>query len=206
MTNAESRAHGELRQHAEFTIRGGTSPASQGWTIGTSALTLLHSLASNPTTAGDALKLLHELQVHQVELDLQHEHMEETRRELEQSAFHHAELYNFAPVACFTVDITGKIVEGNFTAARMMGLGGDDLGGRNVNSLVSPDSLAPLLVMLQQVIRTGAHQACTCRANSGIAGSGWLEVVASASPRGPNCLLGVIHSSDPKNDNHNHQA
>lgn len=201
-TTDKSRAHGQLRQHAEFKIRGGTTPVSQGWTIGTSALTLLHSLASDPTTASDALKLLHELQVHQVELDLQHEHMEEDRRELAQSAHRYTELYDFAPFAYFTVNSAGKIAEGNFSAARMLGVERDDLGGCNVNTLVAPDSLPLLLSMLQQVSSTGLRQACTCRAGAGMAGTGWLEVVASVSPSAQCCLVGIIESSDPNKRNH----
>ena len=195
-TTDESHSHAQLRQNAEFKIRGGIAPGTQGWTIGTSALTLLHSLASNSTTASDALKLLHELQVHQVELDLQHEHMEENRRELENSTHHYAELYDFAPVAYFTVDTAGKIVEGNFAAARMLGVERDDMGGHCVDSLVAPDSRPPLLALLQQVGGTGLRLSCTCRTGAGITGSKWLEVVASASPRGPHCLLIVMDLSD----------
>ena len=195
-TTDESHSHAQLRQNAEFKIRGGIAPETQGWTIGTSALTLLHSLASDPTTASDALKLLHELQVHQVELDLQHEHMEESRRELEQSAHRYAELYDFAPVAYFTVDSAGKIVEGNFTAARMLGVERDDLGGRSVDSLVAPDNRPSLLALLQQVSSTGLRLSCTCRAGPGMTGSKWLEVVASASPRGPHRLMIVMDLSE----------
>lgn len=71
-----------LRQRAEGRLEEGMAPATLGWSTGTGALTLLHRLAGDPASAGDALKLLHELQVHQVELDLQHEQMEQQLLEL----------------------------------------------------------------------------------------------------------------------------
>lgn len=182
----ETRTYVQLRQHAEGKIQAGIAPGTRGWAIGTAALTLLHSLASNPDTAGDALKLLHELQVHQVELDLQHEHMEEDRRELEQLAGHYADLYDFAPVAYFAVDGAGRIVEGNPAAARMLGVERDELGGRGIDSLVAPDSGPALRALLEQAHSSGLR--CRCRAQA-CDGSGWLEVAAIASPRGQRCLV-----------------
>ena len=65
----------QLRQAAEDSLKQGTTPPTKGWSISADALALLYRLASNPDSAGDALKLLHELQAHQVELDLQHEQL-----------------------------------------------------------------------------------------------------------------------------------
>jgi hypothetical protein len=72
----------ELRQHAESRLQEGEAPKTLGWSSSAQALSLLHRLASDPASAADALKLLHELQVHQVELDLQHEQMEQQLLEL----------------------------------------------------------------------------------------------------------------------------
>ena len=106
-TPEESLTHAQLRQRAELRLRGGIAPPTQGWTIGAASLSLLHRLASDPATAADALKLLHELQVHQVELDLQHEHMDEERQAQEQSANRLADLFISAPIAYFVVNSTG---------------------------------------------------------------------------------------------------
>lgn len=193
-TLAQTRTHVQLRQTAETRLKSGIAPGTQGWAPGAAALTLLHSLASNPATAGDALKLLHELQVHQVELDLQHEHMEEDRRELEQSALRYAELYDNAPVAYFTVDGTGRIIEGNLAAARMLDAERDHLGGLAIDSLAAPDSRPALLALLGEARSSSGRHSCTARAG-GAAGSGWLQVVASASPRGHSCQVVVIDVS-----------
>jgi len=193
-TTDDTHTHVQLRQAAEVKIRAGIAPGTQGWTIGTTALTLLHSLASNPTTAGDALKLLHELQVHQVELDLQHEHMEEDRRELAQLADHYAELYDLAPAAYFTVDSAGGIVEGNLAAARMLNAERDELEGRDIDSLVAPASGVALRALLAQAHSSGLRQSCRAQAGNG---PGWLEVAAIASPCGESCLVVVMNETPP---------
>ena len=190
----ETPAQTRLRQSAETKIQQGMAPKTQGWALGTSALTLLYQLASNSNTAGDALKLLHELQVHQVELDLQHEHMKENQHELAQRADHYAGLYEFSPVAYFTLDSTGHIIEGNPSAARLLGARQNDLVGCSIDSLVAVDSGPALRALLEQAHSTGLR--CSCRAQAGD-GSGWLEVAAITSPRGPYCLLVATALTNP---------
>jgi PAS domain S-box-containing protein len=77
-----------------------------------------------PTVStADVKKLVHELQVHQVELEMQNEELREAQTELAQSRDAYAELYDFAPVGYLTLDCNGVIVESNQTAAIMLGVG-----------------------------------------------------------------------------------
>ena len=197
MTNLfkEPSSHSHLRQKAETSIRGGSAPATHGWTIGAASLTLLHQLASDPATASDALKLLHELQVHQVELDLQQEHINEEHQAVEQSAHRLAELYVFAPIANFMVNSEGQIAEGNFVAARLLGVERDDLESLNIVRLVAPDSRPALLALLAQVHSSGLRHSCRVQALD-TARLRWLEVIASASPNGQHCLVVIVEVSD----------
>lgn len=79
-----------------------------------------------PAPASSAEKLLHELQVHQVELEVQNESLRQTQSELEKALERnferYADLYEFAPVGYITLSPTTQIVEANLTAARMLGI------------------------------------------------------------------------------------
>ncbi len=95
----ESMEQARLRERAEARLKAGSAPPTRGWPTGVGTLQLLHELASTPESAVDALKLLHELQVHQVELDLQHEQIEITQRELAEDLARYQALYELAPLA-----------------------------------------------------------------------------------------------------------
>lgn len=102
------------------------------------ALSVLHLLASSPDTAADALALLHELQVHQVELEIQAEELRESREELEAALRRQIELYEFQPVGCFTVDAGLVVLELNRAGAAMLGMERDDACGSSLDSFLSP--------------------------------------------------------------------
>jgi PAS domain S-box-containing protein len=75
-----------------------------------------------PRTEADMRRLLHELQVHQVELETQNEELLGAREELEVSRNKYAELYDFAPVGYFTFDAHGQIREVNLAGAQLLGI------------------------------------------------------------------------------------
>jgi hypothetical protein len=79
-----------------------------------------------PANRTDALTLLHELQVHQVELDLQAQELHESRAELESTLRRQIELYDHQPVGCFAVDSRCILHELNLTGADMLGVARDE--------------------------------------------------------------------------------
>ena len=110
----------------------------------TNALAVLHALASSPDTAADALALLHELQVHQVELDLQAEELQASRIELEVALRQQTELYDFQPVACFSLDGHLVVREANRRGARMLGVERDGARGLSIGTFFTAGSLRTL--------------------------------------------------------------
>jgi PAS domain S-box-containing protein len=71
---------------------------------------------------GDAEALIHELEVHQVELEMQNDELHRAQVVIEESRSRYADLYDFAPVAYLTFDKRGLIVEANFKAAELLGV------------------------------------------------------------------------------------
>lgn len=103
-------------------MKEGTTPITGYWSIGVDALRMLHRLSNNPDNAGDALKLLHELQVHQVELDLQNEEIAANERALVEELDLYRTLYDSVPFAYFVVDLEGTVIQGNLAAAELLAL------------------------------------------------------------------------------------
>ena len=74
-----------------------------------------------PRTEKDAKRLVHELEVHQIELEMQNAELRQAQEELELSRNKYVDLYDFAPVGYFTFDKQGLILEVNLTGAKLLG-------------------------------------------------------------------------------------
>jgi PAS domain S-box-containing protein len=71
---------------------------------------------------GDADRILHELRVHQVELEMQNEELRRVALELEEANARIQEVYDMVPIGYFTVNHKGMISEVNLTGAAMLGI------------------------------------------------------------------------------------
>jgi len=131
---------------------------------------LLSKLAKETTsgtaaarTPADTQKLLHELQVHQVELEMQNEELRKARNEIEEGLEKFSDLYDFAPIGYLTLDFGGAIREANLTAASLLGLSRALLVKRRLVSFMSPADRPLFLKFLQQVFARAEHQECEVR-------------------------------------------
>ncbi len=68
-----------------------------------------------------AEKMLHELQVHQIELEMQNEELQQAHIALEESRDRYLDLFEFAPIGYFTLDAHNLIAEVNFVGAELLG-------------------------------------------------------------------------------------
>ena len=194
-SRTDSGKHARLRGDAEGRLASGTAPPARGSSTSLDALSLLHRLASSPASAGDALKLLHELQVHQVELDLQHEQIEADRRELGEELARYRALYDCAPIAYLSVGRDGTIIEANHAAAELFAVELDELRGRAIDTLLAPEDRAALQSMLQRLRGGAARQRCAARTGAGQAPRS-VRITASAHPGDGTVLLMAAAAPD----------
>ena len=153
----------QLRVKAEERLKGGNPPPARGAPTEAQSLALLHSLASSPASAGDALKLLHELQVHQVELDLQHEQAEEDRQLLDEAMQSYGKLFDAAPFGYLTLDAEGRVTEANHIAAAWLGGDREQSTGRQIEELVHAEDRLTIHELLRSLRSGGGRQKCLLR-------------------------------------------
>jgi PAS domain S-box-containing protein len=124
------------------------------------AETLVHSSATDISamTTQDVQKLIHELEVHQVELELQNERMLETQLELASSRDRFSDLYDYAPAGYLTLDSKGVIIEANLTAGNMLGVVRDSLPGMKFSDFVVSTSQDTAYLYWQKVFASAEKQ------------------------------------------------
>lgn len=101
---------------------------------------LLHASPSE-IPPQDLAELLHELQIHHVELEIQNEEFRKTQEKLEESRNRYHELYDFAPVGYITLSTDSVILESNLAADDMFGMVRSRLPGKLFQGFVFPDDL-----------------------------------------------------------------
>ena len=103
-------------------------------------------------------RLNHELQVHQVELEMQNEEMRGTQAELEDSMGRYRELYDFAPVGYVTLDKLGLIHEANLRAATLLNVSREALIGKHIQSFTDQESADALHLFFRKPLMPGVKE------------------------------------------------
>lgn len=113
----------------------------------------------------DIRQVLHELYVHQEELEMQNEELKRTHEELEESKQIFLELYEYAPVGYISFDETGKVLHANFTLASMFGSDRGSIVGKPFHSLMKTEDMDLFYLHLKDVFKSGERQICVLRLN-----------------------------------------
>ncbi len=111
-----------------------------------------HKETPSPRTQVDTQRLLHELEVHQIELEMQNAELRLARDEAEAVRERYTDLYDFAPVGYFTILANGAIRMVNLAGAALVGMERSRLVGRSFEMLFPPDLRAALNRFLDQVL------------------------------------------------------
>jgi len=116
-----------------------------------------------PLKEQDLDKLVHELEVHQVELEMQNDELLRSQAELESAKETYFELYDLAPVGYFSISEKGVILEANLTGANMLGMVPHDLRAKIFSSLIYKEDRDIYYLHRQKLFETQTPQACEMR-------------------------------------------
>jgi len=139
-------------------------------------------------------QMLHELRVHQIELEMQNEELRRAQAELDASRARYFDLYDLAPVGYCTVSEKGLILEANLTAATLLGVARGALVKQLLTRFILKEDQAIYYRHRKQLFEThstssgqaGEPQACELRMvkKDGPAFWAYLEVTAAQNAGG----------------------
>ncbi len=105
-------------------------------------------------------RIIHELAVYQIELEMQQDELLQTRAELEESLDCYTELYDFAPLGYLTLDREGVIRKVNLSGSKLLGVDRSHLTGDRFGRFITTEDLPVFNAMLERVFSTRDHSSC----------------------------------------------
>ena len=141
------------------------------------------SKARHQQSEADTQRLLHELEVHQIELEMQIEELSEARDKMEGLLEKYTDLYDFAPTGYLTFGPAGDIIEANLAASNLLEVARSNLVKRRFGLFLSATDLRVFSDFLQQAFASKARQSCEV-----------TLIVAGRSPRALD-LEGIVFAS-----------
>lgn len=114
----------------------------------------------SPVLKVDSNKLLHELQVHQIELEMQNEDLQRAYEANETALKKYTMLYDFAPMGYFTLSDDGTICELNFTGADLIGESRFTLVNSNIMLFISKKSRKTFNDFFKKIYSSKDNESC----------------------------------------------
>lgn len=108
----------------------------------------------------DIKKLLHELQVHQIELEMQNDELRQAYETAEAALKKYTLLYDLSPLGYLTLENDGSIMELNFTAADMLGERRFGVVGSNFKLYIAEESKPVFNSFFSKVFASGEKESC----------------------------------------------
>ena len=131
---------------------------------------------SPPATEEKTLRLVHELQVHQIELELQNHALLEIRAQLEQSLEKYTDLYDFSPTGYFTLTHDGTIQDVNLAGATLLATDHSHLIGKRFGLFVADQSRPGFNAFLERMQSGATREHCEVAIEDAVAPPCYLHL------------------------------
>lgn len=139
-------------------------------------------------------QMLHELRVHQIELEMQNEELRIAKAELEASRARYADLYDLAPVGYCCVGETGLILQANLTLAAFLGKSRGVLLKQAFSRIISMDDQDTYYLFRERLLATGELQFCELRLHRSDGSLFWAHLVGTTARDADARVLRIVLS------------
>ena len=154
--------------------------------------------SEHPPAEADLRRMQHELQVHQIELEIQNEELCAARAELEANLKRYQDLFDAAPVSYFTLNAEGVVVDLNLTAAKLVGLEQGRLRGRKFGSLLAETDRLAFTRILADVFSGGTKLSADLTMTHEHGKTTFVHLEASLSSDAKSCRVVLIDLTERK--------
>ncbi len=148
--------------------------------------------APAPALEADSLRLVHELQVHQIELEMQNEELGQARAELETLLRQYTDLYDFAPVGYLTLARDGTIRSANLAGANLLGMEHSTLIKRRFGLFVSVESRPAFNAFLENLLSADGKKTCELALLKNEDALFWVRLEATGFESGQECRAALV--------------
>jgi len=147
-------------------------------------------------SAEEIQQMLHELRVHQIELEMQNEELRRAQDEIEAGRARYFDLYDLAPVGYCTLSEKGLIIEANLTAATLLGTVRGDLLKQPISRFILKEDQGIYYQLKKQLFTTGEPQSCELRIVRGDRMSFWAHLATTVAINQDGATVGRVVISD----------
>jgi diguanylate cyclase (GGDEF)-like protein/PAS domain S-box-containing protein len=145
----------------------------------------------------DTRKLLHELQVHQIELEMQCKALRDADSEKEEALLRYTELFDFAPIGYLILDRISTIRQLNLQGASLLGHERSNLTGRLFVSYLTDEHRVKFNDCLAKAFSTGNKLNCEILIQVDEHNL-WLSLEANIGIAATNCLVAMNDITERK--------
>lgn len=154
--------------------------------------------AGDLTTGIEMERLVQELKVHEIELEMQNEELKQARNEAEKGRELYLDLYDFAPVGYFTLDNDGIIRQANLAGARLLGEERSRLINHRFRTFVSESDIPAFNAYLVKAFVDKVKVSCAVSLVKKGRPSYHVHIEATASSDGRECRMAVLDATERK--------
>ncbi len=158
----------------------------------------MYSAIDGLASEKDMLKVMHELQVHQIELELQNEELKAAKERAEIAEKKYTHLYDSAPSGYLSLSGAGDILELNYSAAELLNRERDKLVGTRLALFVSDDSQERFIRFLDNVFHSMEKQSCEVKIEKEDVFLAYCSIDGSLSKDGRTLLLSMVDITQNK--------
>lgn len=134
-----------------------------------------------PMSPKETSQMMHELQMHQIELEMQNEELRRVQSDLAASQARYFDLYNLAPVGYCTITEQGLFLEANITACIFLGINRSALNGQSITRFIHQEDQDIYYLHRKQLVETGCLQSFELRMVKSDTTVFWGEMVTLAA-------------------------